>query len=422
MRTRKKVKLSREEVYRRVWELPLRKVAATLGISDVGLKKACRRAGIPTPPQGYHLMSDGPKKKRAEIPLPPREEGQPEGLSFQVPDASVAAIEQDAVRRAQELAASQLPPVPPERKRAVEATLSELRRMVDRRKIDRRGLVAIPSSGFPVHVSPKSFNRAFQILGSLLMRFSAYGAQPSPILSEHGRPVAGFEFEGFEFHFSIEETSQRIEVPLTPPPKRGSNVDGWVLGPVRDWRVEPTGKLIFSAWGPGSGGYKKLSDRNDRIEDRFNEVVAWVFAQGAVAKEEARIETERTERAIAYLREKDKPRLEAEFQKRRQRQLEFEARQWRRAMALREYLSAVERGRPEVRMPTTSKDESKFHAWLAWAKSYADSLDPITQDRAGTTPPYPEPPALDRIPGIFLDFDDPAEAEAAMEKEPWRGW
>jgi len=45
--------ISRGELYRLVWEMPLTKLAGEFGISDVGLAKACRRHKIPTPPVGH---------------------------------------------------------------------------------------------------------------------------------------------------------------------------------------------------------------------------------------------------------------------------------------------------------------------------------------------------------------------------------
>ena len=47
------MKISREDLYRRVWETPLTKLAKEFDISDVGLAKACRKHDIPTPPVGY---------------------------------------------------------------------------------------------------------------------------------------------------------------------------------------------------------------------------------------------------------------------------------------------------------------------------------------------------------------------------------
>ena len=45
--------LTREALYEQVWSRPVRTVAKDLGVSDVGLGKACRSAGIPTPPRGF---------------------------------------------------------------------------------------------------------------------------------------------------------------------------------------------------------------------------------------------------------------------------------------------------------------------------------------------------------------------------------
>lgn len=42
--------LRRDVIYKHVWERPMRQVAQDDGISDVGLKKACRRLDLPTPP------------------------------------------------------------------------------------------------------------------------------------------------------------------------------------------------------------------------------------------------------------------------------------------------------------------------------------------------------------------------------------
>jgi hypothetical protein len=43
---------SREALYKLIWSEPTRTVSKRLGISDVGLAKACRRANIPTPGPG----------------------------------------------------------------------------------------------------------------------------------------------------------------------------------------------------------------------------------------------------------------------------------------------------------------------------------------------------------------------------------
>jgi hypothetical protein len=57
---------TRQALYDRVWTEPMRTIAAELGVSDVGLAKACRTAGVPTPPRGWWA------RKQFGKPLPPR--------------------------------------------------------------------------------------------------------------------------------------------------------------------------------------------------------------------------------------------------------------------------------------------------------------------------------------------------------------
>ncbi len=48
-----RAKLTRHTLYESVWAQPMTKVAAGLGISDVGLKKICIRHHVPVPGLGY---------------------------------------------------------------------------------------------------------------------------------------------------------------------------------------------------------------------------------------------------------------------------------------------------------------------------------------------------------------------------------
>lgn len=64
------MKITREELYRRVWESPVTRLAAEFDISDVGLSKACRAYAIPLPPRGYWTkLQHG--KSVTRPPLPP---------------------------------------------------------------------------------------------------------------------------------------------------------------------------------------------------------------------------------------------------------------------------------------------------------------------------------------------------------------
>ena len=91
------MKISREELYRRVWELPVVTLAKEFDISDVGLSKACRANDIPLPPRGYWM-----KLQHGKTVTKPA-----------LPPSSVTAVVIDAPRHRL--------PVPPNRKRPASA-------------------------------------------------------------------------------------------------------------------------------------------------------------------------------------------------------------------------------------------------------------------------------------------------------------
>jgi hypothetical protein len=63
--------MKRSELYARVWSTPMTKLAAELGISDVGLAKACRRHAVPAPPRGYWAkLRAGQKPAKTALPTP----------------------------------------------------------------------------------------------------------------------------------------------------------------------------------------------------------------------------------------------------------------------------------------------------------------------------------------------------------------
>ena len=48
-----KLTIEREELYRQVWAEPIFRLAPKYGISNVALKKICKKLNVPTPPRGY---------------------------------------------------------------------------------------------------------------------------------------------------------------------------------------------------------------------------------------------------------------------------------------------------------------------------------------------------------------------------------
>jgi hypothetical protein len=56
------VTVSREELYRQVWETPMSRLAEQYGLSDNGLAKICNRINVPYPQRGYWAKKAAGKK------------------------------------------------------------------------------------------------------------------------------------------------------------------------------------------------------------------------------------------------------------------------------------------------------------------------------------------------------------------------
>src|SRR5579885_3500939 len=82
------IKIAREELYRRLWQVPATKLAQEFGISDVAMIYLCRSYDIPKPPKGYWMLSArGAAPERP--PLPPSDD----------PKKAVVEINPGAVNR-----------------------------------------------------------------------------------------------------------------------------------------------------------------------------------------------------------------------------------------------------------------------------------------------------------------------------------
>jgi hypothetical protein len=64
--------ITREELYRQVWETPMSRLGEQYGISGNGLKKICDRLEVPYPPRGYWAkLSVGKTVTQTPLPKPP---------------------------------------------------------------------------------------------------------------------------------------------------------------------------------------------------------------------------------------------------------------------------------------------------------------------------------------------------------------
>jgi len=69
--SKQRVTLTREELSRQVWEIPMSRLAKEYGLSDTGLAKICRRLDVPYPPRGHWAKkAAGKKVPSSTLPAP----------------------------------------------------------------------------------------------------------------------------------------------------------------------------------------------------------------------------------------------------------------------------------------------------------------------------------------------------------------
>lgn len=77
-----RVCVGREELHEIVWSLPMTRAAKRFGLSDNGLRKACKKLCVPTPPRGYWAGGSG---RRRPLELPEAKPGWPEEVWLPLP-------------------------------------------------------------------------------------------------------------------------------------------------------------------------------------------------------------------------------------------------------------------------------------------------------------------------------------------------
>ncbi len=153
--------LTREELYELVWSTPMSSLATKYAISDVGLKKLCRRHHIPTPPRGYWAQQEAgnaPARPR----LPTTQNRSAIVLRVATTDEHVAGL-QDALTLAIEEAKRPENRVRvPDRLRSPSEPVREAKELLDAATPDDLGILESPPGCLDIRVSRAQLPRALR--------------------------------------------------------------------------------------------------------------------------------------------------------------------------------------------------------------------------------------------------------------------
>lgn len=376
----------------------MRELAKRFHISDVGLKKVCIRNRIPVPVQGHWQKLKAGKQCR-RIPLPAMKH--PSTISLMSrPAAKAADAEPPPPDPATEAEKKFRPVEVAETLARPHAVTSAMREELNRKKPDDYGAIhCVEPDVLPARIHPESKGRLLRIADALLKGFERRGFELRG--GNRGlRISSGLQIVVDEeaYSISIEERMRRETHKPTPDEagrlRRGRYV--WM----RNYDYHPTGEFTLKIEPCyGSGIQSSWKDtRNQRIEQRLNEVMVSLRRHAALRKVEraraqrraARFEAEQQRRADL------RARVEAEQDAMAKLESDFDA--WNRAERIRAFVAVVE-SHPEHRSDAGMPD------WAKWARGCADRIDPLKD----APPSILDTPEADMRPISLWQFKDDEE-------------
>ena len=367
---------SRQELFDLVWSEPTRTIAKRLGISDVGLAKACRRADLLLPPRGYWAKLAAGKTVR-KPQLPPRGPGMsdrivlgrdrwswgPDPVDLSTPDPPIPTfaetLEDLAARLRKQIGTVR-------RTRDLEGAHPRIQKLLD---ADEQRRTRQAESRYPTFDDPvfeTSFEkRRLRVLNSLLrtldrlnVSVSIDGREARTLVAHVGDFSVGFTIDGV----SVKTASTQPKGVSGPMRCQLMALCGGDQ-PIETW-TDVEGQPLETRLGDIAVAIVVHGERVCRSSAQHHR--EWVIKRKAeIAAEERRKEAER--------RRLERERLER-LEKARVGRLLAQAKSLREAEEIRAYVSAVRERQAALDDPLSA---TGFQQWADWALSQADRIDPV---------------------------------------------
>lgn len=369
-------KYDREELYRKVWEKPLLKVAEEYGVSAVALGKTCQKLSVPVPGRGHWAkLAHG----KAGVKQPPLLKVDNVPVVFRHPVAPKKPTMSDqndpelsAINQLLSSGALNPPPIDPGARQnpVIRHTASLLR---SRSRKDEHGiLLPRESSGLDVKVSDGMLERALQVMAQVLAVLERQGYTVE--VSEQGSTAA--LINGERVSFGIEEPIRKVvtQVPRVPNPTDRWDYDETVTH-------EPGGKLALGihsgAWGKSEQRTRWCDAKVQRIENLIADFVAGLMRTAVALR---RQEEERQQReANEQKREQERAQLQKDIQEEEKKLEQFNkwVDEWERAERLRRFINAY----AEKSRSWSAEKQPRYKEWIEWATRQADRIDPFVAEK-----------------------------------------
>lgn len=357
--------VTREELFDAVWSRPMVQVARDYGMSDVGLKKICKKMAVPTPGRGYWRRKEqGYKVTTPKLPKLPENAVSEVSISG-TPKAIAEPLTSDSLPEGLAIALEAA-----NKDTELHPLVQRARELLAKAKVDDKGMLCPQAKVIiSVYVSPKGLDRALAAADSLIKVMEGLGNQVRIVPEK--TPKLRITVSDEELGISIEEkVSSRPYVPK-PSDKRKS---AWQFP---RYEYEATGQLTLRVYGDLPYGLRtSWSDgKRQRIEEIVEKIVCGIYA-AAKAQTQKRIDDAQRAREWEEERRRSEERQQIRrLELQRGKHLEKLAGQYETVVRIRRFIEAVERD--AERMSGIAVQGMEFAEWLEWAKKYVEQVDPM---------------------------------------------
>jgi len=368
---------SRQQLFDLVWSEPTRTIAKRLGISDVGLAKACRRADLLLPPRGYWAkLAAGKTARRPE--LPPRGPGMsdrivlgqnrwnwaPDPIDLSTPDPPIPTFAETLDELAGRVR-KQIGTV--HRSRDLAAAHPRILKLLTEDELRRARQTESPYPTYDAPLFETTFEkRRLRLLNSLMRALDRVGVNLS-IDDGEARTLTAHVAD-YRVSFTLDGVSKA--------PANGTRREA-ASGPLRCQLMALCGGTEpIEAWTDveGQSLETRLADIAVAIVVHGERVCGasalhyreWVIKRKAELAEEQRRKEEERQRL-------ERQRLER-LEKARVARLLAQAMALKEAQEIRAYVSAVRDMQAALEDPL---NETELQQWVDWALTQADRADPV---------------------------------------------
>jgi hypothetical protein len=353
--------LTRDALFAAVWKTPMTRLARDFGISDVALAKICKKLDVPIPGRGHWARVAAGQRVRVPRLPKARADTRPEfTITERTPRSQTEKMVPPAVSIGESLARAH-------------PAVRRLSGLLDGREPDReKTLYLRGDSEATVRLSQGTKRRALLILDVVLKNLETRGhvvtfEVPTDTWSPHHLHVkVGAE----TLKLFISESLTRTAHKLTAKEDADRVRYGSTYAPKYDFN--PSGRLSLRARGTYATSRRWSDGSRQRLEGVLGEVVVGIEEVARRTAEKRAALQESWRRQAEEQRRRETGSVLENYERALVSELDEAVEGLRRADAIRELVRSVGSA------PISPAKETAVRSWLAWAKAWADSIDPRT--------------------------------------------